>query len=83
MVQTAKPAYINGVNSVHTDFVQVQLQLHHRLHLHVTVVEVELTSRLGLIQLHYSAWKQARQLHPLTGATWVLKNASIVKISAN
>jgi hypothetical protein len=81
MVQTAKSSYINGANLVHTGFVQVPLQLHCLFHLYV--VEVEPTSRLGLIQLHYSAWKQARQLHPLTGATWVMKNASIVKISAN
>ena len=32
---------------------------------------------------HYSAGKQARQLHPLTGATWVLQHASTVKISAS
>ena len=31
----------------------------------------------------YSAGKQARQLHPLTDATWVLQDASIVMISAN
>ncbi len=42
MVQTAKSSYINGVvnlNSVHTGFVQVQLQLHRRLHLHVVLEE--------------------------------------------
>ena len=37
MVQTAKSSYINGVNSVHTGFVQVPLQLHRRLHLHVVL----------------------------------------------
>jgi hypothetical protein len=39
MVQTAKPSYINGANSVHTGFVQVLLQLHRRLHLHVVLEE--------------------------------------------
>ena len=39
MVQTAKPSYINCANSVHTGFgfVQVPLQLHRRLHLHVVL----------------------------------------------
>jgi hypothetical protein len=32
---------------------------------------------------HYSVGKQARQLHSLAGATWVLQNASTVKISAH
>jgi hypothetical protein len=31
----------------------------------------------------YSAGKQARQIHPLTDATWVLQYASTVKISTN
>jgi hypothetical protein len=39
MVQTPKPSYINGANSVHTSFVQVPLQLHHHLHLHVVLEE--------------------------------------------
>jgi len=39
MVQTAKSSYINGVNSVHTGFVQVPLQLHRHLHLHVVLEE--------------------------------------------
>jgi hypothetical protein len=30
-----------------------------------------------------AAGKQARQLHPLTGAKWVLQIASAVKISSN
>jgi hypothetical protein len=34
-----KPTYINGVNSVHTGFVQVPLQLHRRLLLHVVLEE--------------------------------------------
>jgi len=33
-----KPSYINDENSVHTGFVQVQLPLHCRLHLHVVPV---------------------------------------------
>ncbi len=36
---TPKPSYINGANSVHTGFVQVQLQLHRSLHLHVVLEE--------------------------------------------
>ncbi len=48
MVQTAKPSYINDANSVHTGFVQVQLQLHRSLHLQVQIVLVEAaTERLG------------------------------------
>ena len=39
MVQTAKSSYINDANSVHTSFVQVSLQLHRRLHLHVVLEE--------------------------------------------
>ena len=39
MVQTAKSSYINGVNSVHTGFVQVPLQLHRRLHLQIVLEE--------------------------------------------
>ena len=37
MVQTQNPSSINGVNLVHTCFVQVPLQLHRRLHLHVVL----------------------------------------------
>ena len=37
MVQTLNPSSINGVNLVHTCFVQVPLQLHRRLHLHVVL----------------------------------------------
>jgi hypothetical protein len=47
MVQTAKPSHINGANSVHTGFVQVQLQLHRRLHLHV--VPEEAAAERGLV----------------------------------
>jgi hypothetical protein len=32
---------------------------------------------------HYSVGKQATQLHPLAGVTWVLQNASTVKIFAH
>ena len=39
MVQTGQPSYINGANPVHTGFVQVPLQLHRRLHLHVVLEE--------------------------------------------
>jgi hypothetical protein len=38
-VRTPKPSYINGANSVHTGFVQVPLQLHRLLHLHVILKE--------------------------------------------
>ena len=33
------PSYINGANSVRTGFVEVPLQLHRRLHLHVVLQE--------------------------------------------
>jgi hypothetical protein len=48
MVQTAKPAYVNGANSVHTGFVQVPLQFHRRLHLGGGVLE-EAAAERGLV----------------------------------
>ncbi len=49
MVQTAKPFYINGADSLHTGFVQVPLQLHRRLHLHVVLASEEAAAERGLV----------------------------------
>ena len=60
MLQTQNRSSINGVNLVHTCFVQVPLQLHCRLHLHGVLEDA--AAEVGLV-VGLQSWGLGGRFH--------------------